>query len=276
MLRILYIIPKNYLSYYIGKLVAIEVPKPLATWIIKAFAKFFKIDYSNASREISDYKSIADLFTRDLKNYPPLPGAPLVTPAESALRAFGSVKDGQILQVKGVSYSVSSLLGGSQFADVFKGGTFFNFYLSPKDYHQVHSPVSGEIYASSCIKGKLWPVNDWSLNNIEGLFAINERLVTYINSDIGKVALVMVGATNVGKITVHYDDWLTNNIYRSPPSPDVSTRSYQPSKAIKQGDKLGVFHMGSAVILLLEKDYNVTLAARPPAHLPLFTALNLS
>jgi phosphatidylserine decarboxylase len=273
---ILYLLPKNYLSYLIGKLAAVELPKPLSTWLVKAFANFFKIDYTTASKEITEYKSISDFFIRDLKSYPVLNGQGVVTPAESTLRSFGKIRDGKILQVKDKNYSFKALLGDTHLAETFNSGTFFNFYLSPKDYHQVHSPVSGRIIASTYIKGKLWPVNEWSLNNIKNLFCVNERLITYIESEMGKVAVVMVGATNVGKITLSYDNWLTNNLFQKPPYPDISIREYQPQIPISQGQKLGVFHMGSAVVLLIDREYSVNIQKALPAHYFLSTQLAMS
>jgi phosphatidylserine decarboxylase len=94
----------------------------------------------------------------------------------------------------------------------------------------------------------LWPVNDWSLANVDELFSINERVVTYIDCHLGLVAVVMIGATNVGKMSVVYDTFISNagNIDRT------VTRSYDSPKAIHAGDRLGTFHMGSSVVILVE------------------------
>ena len=55
------------------------------------------------------------------------------------------------------------------------------------------------------IPGAFFPVNPMSVRNVAGLFSINERLVTYLDSDVGRVAVVAVAATGVGWITVAYD-----------------------------------------------------------------------
>ena len=273
MMKLLYIIPKNYLSYYLGILASIELPKPFSTWLVKTFANAYKINLQAASKDISEYKSIGDFFIRDLKSYPVLSQKGLVSPVEATLRAVGDIKQGKIVQVKDVEYSVSELLADSKVAEEFENGTYLNFYLSPTDYHQIHSPVAGEITSSTYIKGKLWPVNDWSLNTINGLFAVNERLVTYIDSEIGKVALVMVGATNVGKISVSYDDWDTNDIFNRKKLGAVNSRTYESKKTIAQGAKLGKFHMGSAVVLLINKKREIDLS-KANTHVDLFTALS--
>jgi phosphatidylserine decarboxylase len=97
------------------------------------------------------------------------------------------------------------------------------------------------------IPGKLWPVNDWSFANIDELFSINERVVTYVDSAFGRVAVVMIGATNVGKISVVYDSFISNAA-----AGRTVTRDYDPPLAIGCGDRLGTFHMGSSVVVLVE------------------------
>ena len=130
----------------------------------------------------------------------------------------------------------------------YENGAFFNLYLSPQDYHHVHSPVGGKIVKSVHIPGKLWPVNDWSLANIDELFSINERVVTYIECDYGLVAVVMIGATNVGKISVVYDSFISNAGNTKRPV----GRMYEPPVETQPGERLGTFHMGSSVVVLVE------------------------
>jgi len=90
-------------------------------------------------------------------------------------------------------------------------------------------------------------MNDWSLANIDELFSINERVITYIDSPLGVVAVVMIGATNVGKISVVYDAFLSN-VARA----TTASRAYEPPVPIRAGDRLGTFHMGSSVVVLFE------------------------
>src|SRR5690606_30652682 len=126
------------------------------------------------------------------------------------------------------------------------------YYLCPTDYHRVHSPVDGKITEIHYIPGKLWPVNNWSVSNIKNLFAINERVVVIIETPKGKCALVMVGATNVGKMTVTFDQGiLTNNFFdRSPVK-----KKYPTPIEVKKGEDLGAFHMGSTVVMVYEKSF---------------------
>jgi two-component system NtrC family sensor kinase len=105
----------------------------------------------------------------------------------------------------------------------------------------------GTIFGSVHIPGMLWPVNDWSMANIDELFSVNERVVTWIDCQLGRIAVVMIGATNVGEISVTYDSFISNRGTRQ-----TMHRHYDPPMAIAAGDRLGTFHMGSSVVVLVE------------------------
>lgn len=248
MYRYLRYVPKNHLSRTVGRLVHARLPQPLARRLVRWFARTYEIDIDAADREIGHYPSIGHFFIRDLREgLRPIEGD-LVSPVDGVLRNFGAVKDGKLEQIKGKTYTLARFLGDDEHARRFENGAFFNLYLSPQDYHHVHSPVGGKIVRSVHIPGKLWPVNDWSLANIEELFSINERVVTYVDCAYGLVAVVMIGATNVGKISVVYDSFISNAGNTKRPV----MRTYEPPIDITPGARLGTFHMGSSVVVLLE------------------------
>jgi phosphatidylserine decarboxylase len=246
--RFLRYVPKNHLSRVVGRLVHARLPRPIARRLVRWFADCYQIDVAAAGKPIDDYLSIGHFFVRDLREgLRPIEGD-FVSPVDGVLRNFGAVSGGRLEQIKQKSYSLSRFLGDETNASRYENGAFFNLYLSPQDYHHVHSPVGGNIVRSVHIPGKLWPVNDWSLGNIDELFSINERVVTYIDGSLGRVAVVMIGATNVGQISVVYDSFISNR-----PSVDRSaTRNYDPPVAIAAGARLGTFHMGSSVVVLVE------------------------
>ncbi len=251
MWRFLRFVPKNHASYFLGKLVHLELPGPLARRTIRWFARAFDIDTEISARPMSDYASIGAFFTRDLKEGSrPIRGN-FVSPVDGTMRNFGAVENGVLEQVKGKTYSLRTFLGDDELASTFEGGTYFNFYLSPQDYHHVHSPVSGTVIRSIHVPGRLWPVNDWSMRNIESLFAVNERVITFLECSLGLVAVVMVGATNVGKMSVTYDAFVTNTTFATR---KIETHLYDPAPDLEVGDRLGTFHMGSSVVVLLQKD----------------------
>jgi phosphatidylserine decarboxylase len=246
--RYLRYVPKNHLSRLVGRIVHLPLPPPIARRLVRWFAGTYQIDVDSAGKAIEDYPSIGHFFIRDLREgLRPIEG-PFVSPVDGVLRNFGTVTGGHLEQIKGKSYTLAGFLGDEANARRYESGAFFNLYLSPQDYHHVHSPVGGRITRSVHIPGKLWPVNDWSLANVDELFSINERVVTYVECSFGLVAVVMIGATNVGKISVVYDSFISNTVGTTTPA----TRSYDPPMAIAAGDRLGTFHMGSSVVVLVE------------------------
>ncbi|HET7711337.1 MAG TPA: archaetidylserine decarboxylase [Thermoanaerobaculia bacterium] len=250
MYRYLRYVPKNHLSRMIGRLVHARLPPPVARRMVKWFAETYQIDVDAAGKPLHEYPSIGHFFIRDLREGLRPIESDFVSPVDGVLRNFGLIREGRLEQVKGKSYTLARFLRDESNARRFEGGVFFNLYLSPQDYHHVHAPVGGQISRSVHIPGKLWPVNDWSLDNVDELFSINERVVTYIKSSLGLVAAVMIGATNVGKISVVYDSFVSN-------AADIDRtiiRDYDPPIPIAAGDRLGTFHMGSSVVILLEPD----------------------
>lgn len=250
MYRYLRYVPKNRLSRAVGRLVHARLPRPVARWLVHWFARTYAIDVAAAGKDLHEYPSIGHFFIRDLREGLRPIESDFVSPVDGVLRNYGAVENGRIEQVKGKSYAVAKFLGSDDFAARFERGTFFNMYLSPQDYHHVHSPVGGKIVRSVHIPGKLWPVNDWSLANVNELFSINERVVTYVECALGLLAVVMIGATNVGKISVVYDTFISNSANTN----RTVVRNYDPGIDIAAGDRLGTFHMGSSVVILLEPD----------------------
>jgi phosphatidylserine decarboxylase len=248
MYRYLRYVPKNHLSRAIGRLVHARLPRPLARRLVRWFASTYEIDIDAAGKTIDEYPSIGHFFIRDLREGLRPIESDFVSPVDGVLRNYGTVTDGRLEQIKGKTYTLAKFLGDDPDARRFDGGTYFNLYLSPQDYHHVHAPVGGGIVRSVHVPGKLWPVNDWSLANVNELFSINERVITYVECALGLVAVVMVGATNVGKISVVYDQFVSNVSGTDRPA----TRNYAPPIPIEAGDRLGTFHMGSSVVVLLE------------------------
>jgi len=244
-------IPKSYLSWIVGALASLPLPQPFAIILVRWFARTYNIDPATATRPLHSFRSIGDFFTRDLRPELRPIAKGVVSPVDGTLRSVSDVSEtGHVTQVKGREYEVSKLLGGDQLSSRFTRGQLWNFYLSPQDAHHIFSPVDGAIARSVHIPGKLWPVNDWAIQSVDGLFVVNERIVTFIESAHGLVAVVMVGATNVGRIALSYTRFETNKApWRSG---GIRAFDHSPSIKVNRGEKIGTFKMGSSVVVIFE------------------------
>jgi phosphatidylserine decarboxylase len=142
------------------------------------------------------------------------------------------------------------LLGGnSQTADEFMGGKFATIYLSPKDYHRLHMPVTGTLREMIYVPGDLFSVNQTTAENVPRLFSRNERVVAIFDTDLGPMALVLVGAMIVAGIETTWAGRIT------PFDRKVRSISYpvqgesQPPLVIEKGEEMGRFFLGSTIVV---------------------------
>ena len=246
-----YLLPKKLLSRFIGKLASAKMGKA-TTFLIKNFIKYYKVDMNNAEiKDIKQYKSFNEFFTRALtsKARPIASASNLLTnPADGTVSEFGNIYKDAVIQAKGHYYSLTSLLGGEETdANKFMDGSFLTTYLSPSNYHRVHMPFEGKLEKMIFVPGDLFSVNPLTANNVDNLFARNERVICFFkNNKIGDFAVVMVGATIVASIetvfagTVAPSGGHEKNIYH-----------YEKDKIVlKKGAELGRFLLGSTVICI--------------------------
>jgi len=241
---ILHYLPRKFLSRLFGKLAAIELPYPLSLWSVAVFCKLAKIDADSASMPIGQYRSIAQFFVRDLKPEMRPIGAGLVSPVDGTLREVGQISSEGRFKIKGFDYSLDELIGTNEFSSKLIGGTFLNFYLSPRDCHHLFCPIDAKLLKSVYVPGDLWPVNEWGLSQIQGLFVRNERLTTVLESQGELITLTMVGAMNVGQITAQYDSWEKGELS------SIVKRCYA-ERIFRPGEKLATFHLGSSVLMAI-------------------------
>lgn len=250
-----YLTPQHALSRTAGYIARSEHPWIKNTFI-RWFAKRYDIDMSLALEEDPlAYKSFNDFFTRALK-----PGArpidtasnSIVCPADGAISQLGDIADGRIFQAKGQTYTARELLGGdSALAAEFAGGTFATVYLSPRDYHRVHMPYTGKLRRMIVVPGDLFSVNNATANQVPRLFSRNERAVTIFDTDIGPMAVVLVGAMIVAGIeTVWAGDV-------APIKRQIQTTDYSDTPStitLDKGVEMGRFKLGSTAVVLFAKD----------------------
>ncbi|HZG78214.1 MAG TPA: archaetidylserine decarboxylase [Paenibacillus sp.] len=205
--------------------------------LIPRFAAFYRIAIEEAEHGIEKYATLNDFFIRKLK-----PGArpvdpderAVVSPVDGLVAETGTIRPDRTFLVKGQSYTVDELLNGSPHAARYMDGTFAVIYLSPANYHRIHSPVEADVIESDRIPGAVYPVNDPSLRLMRRVLSRNVRLVTYLQSEGGATtALVKVGAMNVASIRYAAGD--------------------QPPSHVAKGEELAYFEFGSTVVLLWER-----------------------
>ena len=238
------------LSRLVGRLADLRPPRALLLPLVRAYVRAYGVDLSEAALPADAYPSFSAFFTRRLRDGArPIETEPgvLVSPSDSRLASIGRVPDdGCLEQVKGDRYSLEALLGASGDAEALRGGQHATLYLSPSMYHRVHSPVDGRIVAWRYVPGRLFPVNAMGVRAVPGLFTRNERVVILLETDAhGRVAVVLVGATNVGRIQLAFAELETNR--------GRATGRFAPPQPIpvRRGDELGVFNLGSTVVLLV-------------------------
>lgn len=245
------LVPKNALSRAVGAATRLPLPSPIGRGVMGAFARRYRIDLGECG-DLSDFRTFGEFFARPLRDglRPVAPGEDVVvSPVDAVVSEAGVIRGGRLVQAKGIDYTASALVGDDRVGRKLAGGAFATLYLSPRDYHRIHFPLGGRVVGWRYVPGKLWPVNPASVRNVPGLFTVNERLVTLLESPLGLVAIVAVGATVVGRVRATFDPGVpvTNLAGAGPQS-----RDYAKPIPVAKGQELGAFEMGSTVILLFE------------------------
>ena len=253
-LDILRVLPRRRLSHFNGMAARLPVPRPLRSPLYRAFARATGMDLREAELAPARYGSFNALFTRGLRHdarplHPAHQG--LSSPCDGILTTFGAISHDTLLQAKGMSYSLADLLGSSKEAAAFEGGGYATIYLTPRHYHRVHCPAPAAVVKARLIPGTLYPVYPEAARRVPGLFTRNERVAIHLESDLGLLCVVMVGASNVGSITCAFDPRLRSNTLFGGLRRRVS--AYTPPVNLQAGDELATFNLGSTVVLLWQK-----------------------
>ncbi|HKP97864.1 MAG TPA: archaetidylserine decarboxylase [Fibrobacteria bacterium] len=251
--RLLHILPKNLLSHFVGMLTHSRFPFGVHTAVKNWFIRQYRIETEEAEFPVEKYPTMGDFFVRRLKpGARPIALASLVSPVDGTLTQGGRFPPGKavLTQIKGLEYRLEELVGPGWNLEGYLEGGFLTIYLAPYNYHRIHAPIEGQVTRVAYIPGALWPVNTWSVSHIPGLFVVNERITVEVSGPEGKALVVMVGATNVGRITLDFHAGMEGN-----PRPRRQASSWVPPRPVHlaKGQGLGCFELGSTVILILSK-----------------------
>lgn len=197
------------------------------------------------------YACFDDFFTRALapnKRPQPVLTAPTVgSPVDGCLSQWGTITQGKLVQAKGLDYTVQELIGEQHAA--FEGGTFFTQYLAPIDYHRIHMPVGGRLLSADYHPGQLFSVKPECIASIPRLFARNERAVLFVETEHGRLAMVLVAATLVSGLETPWTGLIA-------PGKKQSWSFEGQNIELTQGQEMGRFHFGSTVICLFSPNPN--------------------
>ncbi|MEM1411041.1 MAG: archaetidylserine decarboxylase [Pseudomonadota bacterium] len=244
------VLPQHALTALVHRFMRARTP-----WLknaqIKTVGKIAGIDFSEAhSDDPADYRTFNEFFTRELKaGARPLDPDPtaLLSPCDGRISACGPLNGGRILQAKGHDYSLGALLADDPACQALRDGTFWTIYLSPRDYHRVHMPLAGELRRMVYVPGKLYSVAPYTVRQVPGLFAANERIVCVFDSDVGPFVQVLVGAMLVASMDTVWAGTVT-----TASEPVLERTRYAAGQVtLDRGAEMGRFNMGSTVIMLL-------------------------
>ena len=237
------------------------LPASLRSLAYRAFARAVGANLDEVELELASYPSLGDFFARRLRpgarTLDPAPNA-ILSPCDGVVAALGIAEAGDMVQAKGRNYQLADLVADAELAGWLTGGAYTTIYLSPRDYHRVHTPVDAEVLGYDYLPGALWPVNPRVAARRNALLARNERVVFRLNAGaLGHVALVMVGASGVGSIRLA-------EALSGPGAPGTIVESgawraaHEPRRVelsgvrLQRGDELGAFRLGSTVVLMFE------------------------
>ena len=248
-----YLLPRYWITSVIYRLARIRQPA-IKDFLITGFMRLYAIDTADVKREIPQgFATFNEFFVRELRDGARPVDAlqdTLVSPVDGTVSQAGTLLSDRILQAKGHDYSLDELLAADlDTAQAFADGSFATIYLAPYNYHRVHAPIAGKLVAAHYVPGDLFSVNTATAATIPGLFRRNERLILHFRAACGPVAVILVGALNVGSITTPWSGEI-----RPRKSGIVENLALDgASRDVGKGDLLGWFNMGSTVIVLLPR-----------------------
>lgn len=267
-------VPKHPTARFMGWNARLRLPGVLQRALLRWYVRTYDVDLTECVGTLDDYPSLAEFFVRPLRpGVRPIDPDPdvLVSPVDARVHTFGRIEGGRFVQTPGKPASVAELLGAgdprcpdvpAEVAERYEGGGFAVLYLSPRDYHRVHTPCKATVRSYRYLPGQLWPVFPAATRQIPELFGRNERLVFDLETPFGSIAYAMIGAFGVGRMATTVSDLVT---HRGNPG---EARTLEPAPRLDRAAELGRFELGSTVILFTEPGaLEWTLEAGAPVRL---------
>ena len=246
-----YLLPKHWLTAVVHRIARIRI-KACKNFLITQFVRIYDVNVEEIKLGVpEDFVTFNDFFIRELKDDArDIDGDPtsIVAPADGTVSLAGSLREDNLLQAKGREYTLDDLLATDlEECASYVNGRFATIYLAPYNYHRVHAPFDADLLAARYVPGDLFSVSEATVASVPGLFRRNERLVMHFRTARGPAVLIFVGALNVGSISTPWSGEIRPRRAGIVDAIDISRHG----TAVRKGDLLGWFNMGSTVIVLL-------------------------
>ncbi len=263
-------VPRHALTHLMGWYSRLRSPA-LVRLSVAVWRLFTDLDLTEARK--TRFESLHEVFTRELKDgaRPIDTRADVITsPCDALVGACGTVRQGEVLQAKGMPYPLHELLGSPAAAAAWEGGSYVTLRLTSAMYHRFHAPASGVIEHVRYISGDTWNVNPIALKRVERLFCRNERAVIDLrladSAGGHRLALVPVAAILVASLRLHFLNLRLHLRYGGP--------SELPCHAlVKKGEELGWFEHGSTIIVFAPPGLALADGIEPGARIRMGQAL---
>jgi len=243
-----HVIPLHFISDITFKVSRIE-EKTIKNVLIRLYIALFKIKLDEyLIKNISEYKSLNDFFIRelDMSFREDLDNSDnIISPCDGTIAGFGNIDNNTFIHAKKYKYSINELI--NEKSNDFNNGKFINIYLEPKDCHRIYMPCDADLIKVTHVPGKLYSVAPYATYGIKNLYSKNERVILNFSNKDFKMSMIMVGAVNVGCITLSDYGIISPAKYRSS---ITEFKKENEIKSYKKGDEIGMFNLGSTVILL--------------------------
>ena len=245
-----YLLPHRFLSRIVYRATR-WTWRPWKDLLIERIVRSYSVDMREALEpDPHAHPTFNAFFTRALKpGARPMPERPaaIACPADGRISQLGKIGGGRIFQAKGFDFSASELLGSEAEAIPYAEGSFITVYLSPRDYHRVHAPLSGTLRETVHIPGRLFSVAPLPVAHVPRLFARNERLVCHFDGAHGPFAVVLVGAMLVSGV-----ETVWSGVEIPPYASAIQRKDWRGKDVhLQRFAELGRFNMGSTAILIL-------------------------
>ncbi len=246
-----FLLPQHWITALVWRIARIR-HSGIKDYLITHFVRLYDVNIDEVLLNVpEDFATFNDFFIRELKHDARRIDSAvdsIVSPVDGTVSNAGSIHAGSIIQAKGMDYSLEDLLATDlDDARVYEDGCFATFYLAPYNYHRVHMPFDGELFAARYVPGDLFSVNEATVAGVRGLFRRNERLIMHFETAHGTAVLIFVGALNVGSISTPWSGELRPRKRGVVDALDITSHA----TSVQKGDLLGWFNMGSTVIMLL-------------------------